>query len=428
VTTDRRIALVHYSAPPVVGGVETVLGHHARLLSENGNRVRIIAGRGEPLGGRISLIHLPLADSNHPEILRAKQSLDQGLVPQNFPVLVTSLEEELGRTLEGVQIVIAHNICSLHKNLALTAALQRVCTRKGAPILVPWHHDLAWTVPRYLGELHDGWPWDLLRENWDGARIRHVTVSEGRRRELASLFGLPAGEIDVIPSGLDLAGFFKLEQETVELVGRLGLAEAQPLFLLPVRITRRKNIELALRVLAALAPDYPEAALVVTGPPGPHNPKNHTYFEELIDLRHDLNLDPESPEARKKDRPSVHFLAETVTHFLPDPVIADLYRLADALILTSREEGFGIPLIEAGLSGLPIFCADLPILRELVGEMAFFFPPDGDPIEVAGKIADRLKDLPGIFLKARVRREYTWDGVYRRKIAPLLDRLDKLED
>ena len=54
-TTDQgdrarlAIALVHYAAPPVVGGVERVLASHAVLLADAGHEVRIIAGRvGSP--------------------------------------------------------------------------------------------------------------------------------------------------------------------------------------------------------------------------------------------------------------------------------------------------------------------------------------------------------------------------------------------
>jgi glycosyltransferase involved in cell wall biosynthesis len=282
--------------------------------------------------------------------------------------------------------------------------------------LVAWHHDLAWIVPRYREEMHPGWPWDLLREDWDGARIRHVAVSERRRAELASLFGLSAGDIYVIPSGLDVQRFFKLEAETVEIAGRLRLVEADLILLLPVRITRRKNIELAIRVAAALRASYPRVALVVTGPPGPHNPKNRIYLEELKALRRELGLEPGSGEAAS----GVHFLADMVSDSLPDEVISDFYRLADALILPSLEEGFGIPIIEAGLSGLPIFASDLPVLRELAGKNAYYFSPDGDPTTIAATVAETLSGLPEVTLKAKVRQDYTWDGIYTRKIAPLL--------
>lgn len=44
-----NIVLVHYSAPPVVGGVESVLAHQARLMADAGHTVKIIA-RAATLG------------------------------------------------------------------------------------------------------------------------------------------------------------------------------------------------------------------------------------------------------------------------------------------------------------------------------------------------------------------------------------------
>src|SRR5207247_11073061 len=61
----------------------------------------------------------------------------------------------------------------------------------------------------------------------------------------------------------------------------LELFEADPLLLLPVRMTRRKRIELAIDALAELRRTHPRAALVVTGGPGAHNPTNVTYEREL---------------------------------------------------------------------------------------------------------------------------------------------------
>jgi glycosyltransferase involved in cell wall biosynthesis len=186
--------------------------------------------------------------------------------------------------------------------------------------------------------------------------------------------------------------------------------------LLPVRITRRKNIELALRVLAALRPAFPWAMLVVTGPPGPHNPANQQYLEELLALRGELGL-----VASEKRPLAVHFLAETVSGYLPDPVIADLYRLADGLIITSREEGFGIPVLEAALVGLPIFCTDIPSLREIAGEQATYFSPDEEPEVIAKLIGGRLSADPVFQLRRQVRRHYTWEGIYADRIKPLLE-------
>ena len=402
-----NITLLHYAAPPVVGGVESVIGEHARLMAADGQQVTILAGRGAQADPRIPFAELPQVDSRHPEVLAVKTELDAGKVTKRFDRLVADLETELSQRLANTQVLIAHNVCSLNKNLALTAALKKIAEKPGAPHLILWHHDLAWTTPLYRSELHDGYPWDLLRTDWPAAI--QVTVSETRRQEIAQLLGVPVGRIEVVPNGVDLARFLKLEGQTIQFIEKLDLLSANPLLLLPVRITPRKNIELAIRILAALRSHFPRARLVVTGPLGPHNPANTTYFSQLTSLRASLKLDH-----------AVVFLAEQASDYLPDEVIADFYHLADALLFPSREEGFGIPILEAGLAGLPVFCADIPPLRELAEGAAFFFSPEADPREVARLIAHKMVPDNTFNLRLRVKLEYTWQSIYKENIRPLL--------
>ncbi len=402
-----EIVILHYAAPPVVGGVESVIGHHARLMTEAGHRVRIVAGRGAQTDARIPFVHLPLVDSRHPDVLAVKADLDAGRVPPAFAPLVERLTGEVDEATRDADWLIAHNVCSLAKNLALTAALRRLAQSRPRPRLILWHHDLAWTTPRYRAELHEGYPWDLLRTDWPEAI--QVTISEDRRRELAALLNVPPERIRVVPNGVDAMRFLKLEARTQEFVQRLDLLSAVPLLLLPVRITPRKNIELALRVLAALRERFPDAALVVTGPLGPHNPANLRYFERLTALRRELGLEG-----------AAHFLAELSNEFLPDEVISDFYQLADALFFPSREEGFGIPVLEAGLAGKAIFCSDIPPLRELGQEHVTYFSPDADAARVAREIENYLDGSALFALRSRVRREYRWERIYAERIAPLL--------
>lgn len=404
---SRKIVILHYAAPPVVGGVESVLGHHARLMADEGHHVKIVAGRGSQTDERIPFIHLPLADSRNLEVLSVKAELDAGRIPDHFEDLTTRLTDELLVVTRGVDYVIAHNVCSLAKNLPLTAALKVLSERSDTPKIILWHHDLAWTTPRYRAELHDGYPWDLLRSDWPGAT--QVVVSRLRQRELANLLDVPLERIYVVPNGVDASRFLKLETQTQTYIKRLNLLAAEPLLLLPVRITPRKNIELAIRTLAALRESYSRAVLVVTGPLGPHNPANVKYFEKLVALRAELGLGD-----------AVYFLAELSEEYLPDAIIADLYRLADALLMPSREEGFGIPILEAGLSGLPIFCTDIPPLRELGDDQATYFLPDDDPGEVARLIVDRLGGEMTFDMRVRVRTGYTWEQVYTENILPLI--------
>jgi glycosyltransferase involved in cell wall biosynthesis len=129
----------------------------------------------------------------------------------------------------------------------------------------------------------------------------------------------------------------------------------------------------------------------------------------LTALRKELNLEH-----------VVHFLAELTDDYLSDEVIFDFYHLADALFLPSLEEGFGIPILEAGLAGLPIFCSDIPPLRSLSSSNATYFSADVDPAELANRIVNHLAFDSVFRMRVRVRRGFSWDGIYAREIAPLL--------
>ncbi|MGZ6346697.1 MAG: glycosyltransferase family 4 protein, partial [Anaerolineales bacterium] len=373
-----KIALLHYASPPNIGGVESVVAHHARLMANAGHDVTIMSGRGEVFDERIPVRILPRFDSRHEDVIKIKKNLDTGNVQRAFDALRDQIKMDLMGELQGFDLLIAHNVASLHKNLALTVALNQAYQTPGVPRLILWHHDLAWTTQRYLEEMHDGYPWNILRSKWEGAT--HVTISKIRRQELSDLLGIGEESIHVIPNGVDLNTFFKLETRTIQLIKQLMLNQADPLLLLPARITERKNIELALRTLVELRVYFPNAMLLITGPEGSHNPANAAYKRKLLGLRNELKL-----------QGAAHFLAEVTYETLPDAIVADFYRLADALIFPSFEEGFGIPILEAGFNSIPVFCADIPVLRELGGEDASYFGTHDEPDSIAEQIADRLE-------------------------------------
>ena len=408
----HAVLLLHYAAPPVVGGVEQTLAHHARHLLAAGWQVHMAAGRGGPDLPGLHFHLEPRFDSRHPQVLAVQQALAQGRVPPAFEALRNALRAALAPLVAQVQVIVAHNVVTLHKNLALTAALHDLATRPDGPRLVAWCHDFAWADELYRPALHPGFPWDLLRTPWP--RTRYVAVSEPRAAALADLLGLPRPAIAVVPPGVDPAAFYKLEPFTQALVQQLNLWQAEPLLLLPARITRRKNIGFALRVLAALREAFPRARLVVTGPPGPHNPANQAYLAELLRERADLGLERHA-----------HFLYQhgpggRPLH-LPPEVVADFYRLADVLLFPSRREGFGIPVLEAGLARLPAFVADLPELRAAGGPFVdAFFSPDETPQTVAARIARRLEaDLP-YRQKRRVLTHFRWAYIVQARVLPLL--------
>jgi glycosyltransferase involved in cell wall biosynthesis len=374
----------------------------------DGHSVRLIAARGESLSEQIPLTLIPLADSRHPRVAEMKAQLDRSEVTADFESLRDDLAEQLEPALLGVDVLIAHNVCSLNKNLALTAALHQLHVSKKLPRLILWHHDLAWTTPRYRSELHDGYPWDLLKTAWPHAT--QATISEMRQGEISELMKIDKSQIHVIPNGVDVGKFLKLEEQTLGFIKTLNLLQASPLLLLPARITPRKNIELALESLAALQMEFPSARMVITGPLGPHNSANFQYFAKLDQLREKLGL-----------KKSAHFLAELTREFIPDAVISDFYQIADALFLPSLEEGFGIPVLEAGLAGMPVFCSDIAPLKITGGTFAHYFSPQANPHNVASMMAEYFKKDKVFGLRASVRKQFTWEQIFAAKIAPLLN-------
>lgn len=372
-----------------------------------GHTVSVLAGRGAPWRSDVAFMRLPLVDSTDPAVLAVKAQLDRGIVPPAFASLTDEIERQLASALKalGTQVLVAHNVASLAKNLPLTAALHRLSQKPETPGLVLWHHDLAWGAARDAGGLFPHEPWDLLRRDWPWAQ--QVAISQARCDDLVAL-GIPSQRIHVVPNGVDQEGLLKLERQTLAIADVLDFWDADPLLLLPARITRRKNIEFALHVMARLRTLRPNAHLLVTGPMGPHNPTNRSYFDYLLVQRAELGLEG-----------VVHFLAEKVGGTIPDAVIADFYRLSSALFLPSLEEGFGIPLLEAAMTRLPVFCSDIPSLRELGQDDVFYFSLNAHPGAVARQIDSTLAGLAAARFLPRA-RQYSWRRLWDEAIEPIV--------
>jgi glycosyltransferase involved in cell wall biosynthesis len=406
------IGLLHFTSPPVVGGVETVLGHHARLMADAGLTVRMIAGRGGRPDPRVQLVRVPLADGRHPDVRGIQAALDAGTVAPGLGRLVDTLARDLLEATAGLDVVVAHNACSLNVNIALTAALRRLVEDRAIRRLITWNHDVAAASDRYRSRLHPGRPWDLFREPWP--RTLAVTISETRRTDLAAATGVPAGEIRVVPNGIDRGRFLGLAPATLRLVDALDLRAAAPVLFTPTRVVPRKNLELAVRVVAELRRSGEDARLLLTGAPDAHDRDARGQLDALRTLAR-------SGGGGHRADGGVHLLVDGQPAWRSARVVADLFRVADALFLPSREEGFGLPILEAGVARLPVICADVPALRELAGGDAAYVDPDADPITAAAVVRRRLDADPAYRLAARIRASFGWDAVFATRIHPLLE-------
>lgn len=402
------VAILHFTAPPIGGGVERVVDAHARGLAAAGHPVRVIAGRGRPRGDGVRFIRIPLADTRHPSIVRQRAGLAAGSVPGDFEATVDRLTAELSAALDGVDVTIAHNVASLPMNLALTAALHRIAASSGGRRLIAWQHDVGATMDRYRELDRAGTPWSLTSSAWPG--VRYVAVSDARARAVAAAARIPVEDVLVIPNGVDVVRALGLAPSTARLVPVLGLDTAGPVLLIAARITPRKNLELGVRILAAMrAAGAPAARLVITGTLDPHDPAAEAHRDTVRSLGAAVGV-----------ADAVHIVSDLVGHTPSRRLVDDLYRAADALLITSHDEGFGLPVLEAGIGRLPVFCTDLPALREIAGPDAVYLDPDAGAASLADRILASLAADRAHRLATRIRTTYAWDRIIADRLVPLV--------
>lgn len=410
----KSIALLHYSAPPVIGGVEAVLQAHARLFVQAGLQTAFIGGRGEAaaLPDRSEWIHVPEIDSRHPEILQASTMLEQGKVPPEFDELTRRLTDALRPIVSRFDHLIVHNVLTKHFNLPLTAALFNLLDEGAAHGVIAWTHDLTWSSSSSRSKVHEGYPWNLLRK--PRSDVTYVAVSMQRKKELIDTFGLTTDRVRVVYNGIDTEMLLGLSPEGAALASRLGLEEADIVLLMPVRVTRAKNIEYALELLAAFKRDGYHPRMVVTGPPDPHDPESLAYLQELTALRKKMGLEQE-----------LRFVYESG----PDPekpylidqnMVAELLRASDMMFMPSHHEGFGLPVLEAGLVGVPIVTTAVPAAREIAFEDAFVFSLNTAPDMLVEQLLNWMEENPQFRLRNRIRHEFTWKAIFEQEIKPLL--------
>ncbi|MGB8168611.1 MAG: glycosyltransferase family 4 protein [Chthoniobacteraceae bacterium] len=360
-----RIALVHYSYLPVIAGVELVMAEHARLFGEAGHEVEVVSG----IEG------------------------DEGLVERLRPIFARQ------------EVVMLHNVLTMHFHLALTAAVWRLAEELTGVRFVCWVHDLAACNPDYAPLPLDQAPWELLTKAHP--RCAYVAVSELRRRQFLELTGQPEVRCRTIPNGVDPQHLFDLPPRVAELAQRHALLERDLVLLHPTRLLRRKNVELTLQVTAALNGAGHSCAALITAPPEIHDSGSGEYVAGLREMRERLGL--------WNDALFLHEGGPLLDHELHA-----LYRLADALFFPSRQEGFGIPLLEAALHRLPIFCSDIEPLNSLLARGTTTFSPNADPEEVAALIVTTLTADAAHAARLQARRSYSWDAIYRNFLSPLL--------
>lgn len=399
------IAIIHYSSPPVIGGVEFILAAHAREMLEHGYRVKVIAGKGERFHKDIPVNIIPGADSLSKVNKEINAELGKDRVSARFYRLTDSIYRELTRELKNVDLGIIHNVLTMHFNLSFTVALESYIRKHPGKEFIAWCHDATFNDPVYRKKAKDKYPWNVIAKPIP--KVRYIAISRVRRKQLSQLFKVNPRKITVVPDGIDHRSFLNLDTKVLKLFQKFDLFDQELVMFLPTRILKRKNLELAIKITRELNKRL-KSALIITGPPDPHNIDSMRYYHSLKSLRN---------KSRMKKK--IIFLYEERIR-VSYAMLRSFYLLCDMLLFPSSQEGFGLPLLESGLVKLPVACANIPPLKEVGEKDVHYLDLKKSPGELASGIIKYYKRQPAIPMFKKVLRSYTWESVFTQKIEPLL--------
>ncbi|MFZ0314377.1 MAG: glycosyltransferase family 1 protein [Candidatus Korobacteraceae bacterium] len=248
-------------------------------------------------------------------------------------------------------------------------------------------HDIIDRLPEYCGQEHWRGRW---RKRYADFVSRHsadkyVTVSEFSKRDICRYHGVAAERVLVIRNAASPRFHEKVAAKQIAMVReKYRLPEQYFLFL--GGFDRRKNVATLVDAFARLPKEAPPLVLA-----GEHKWEFAASSKQIAALG----------------------LAERVLRpgAIADEDLPALYQGAVALVHPSRYEGFGLQVVEAMASGIPVLASRSSSLPEVLGGCGLLFDPE-DPASIAAqmeRIACDQNLRTGLMASGRERaRFFSW--------------------
>ncbi len=246
------------------------------------------------------------------------------------------------------------------------------------------------------------WQLKLLAARWQADLV--MTVSQASRQGISRCFGIAPDRIAVISEAADPI-FRRLGhgEGTNMVLAQWGLVGRR--FLLYVGgISPHKNLDGLIEAFAALRRDasFQDCRLVLVG-----DFTGDVFLSAIDDLRTLIT--------RSGLDDAVQF-----TGYVTDEQLVALYNAAAAFVLPSRDEGFGLPAIEALACGTPVVVSDRGALPEIVGTAGLRFDPDrpGDLLAVLRRVLTETSLRADLAQRGPQRAaEFSWERAARETLA-----------
>ncbi len=195
-----------------------------------------------------------------------------------------------------------------------------------------------------------------------GRADRVLVHSDYMGGELLAMQDLPRERVQTLYLGVDTDQFRPGPRDTT-LLEMLGM-ECQIVLLFVGRLATSKRIDLLIRALARLSPEY---SLVVAG--DNERPEYAEVMEACLRLAVELKVEGRVAFAGR----------------VSDRRLSALYRSADVFVSASLHEGFGMPFLEAMASGLPCVGAEIAAIPEVEAGAGLLFEPE-NPEDLARQV------------------------------------------
>lgn len=378
-----RIAVISDSLHEIGGGVNQVVKNQIEVLSEGfGLMVTLITRGGDysPASTNVQMRVLPA--TNRPSCLR----------------------DVLRKWLDGHDLVFIHNLLTTPYNPDLTEAFRLIIADECSS-------------RRYIA-----WTHDVFQHGGKIAGVDYVAISRHRRDQLNQELGIPAKNIYIAPNGVNLLSVLNLSSTARRLFNRLNLFACDHIAWYPVRLARNKNFELAIAIVAALNAKGIRTKILIPGVSSDNAQWQLDYYNELRCYARRLSVEDK-----------IVFLTDFRTDSgsrleITDRIRDDLYRVATFLLFTSRDEGFGVPLLEAAAYRLPVVACDIPSVNEITENCRICkIDTDIDPVLAADKILGYLNSCPTTTLHLRTRCWYELRGSMARFLKNIGYRFPQLQ-
>ena len=210
-----------------------------------------------------------------------------------------------------------------------------------------------------------------------------ITISEKVKGDIVKHYGIPPERVHAIHIGIDTGSFFiRKPAELKPVIDKYRLPSRFILY--PAASLPHKNHERLLEAFKTVKKEEKTLKLLLTG---------------ARDYGHE-NIERKIKELDLKD--DVIFLG-----WLPHEDMPAIYCASTLLIFPSLHEGFGMPVIEAFASGVPVVCSDIEPLKEIAEGAALFIDPY-NPESIAEGILKVLND-------GKLRQELIKNGLERAK-------------